>query len=508
MRIVSAPDAARRTFDVCVVGSGASGAITAAVLAERGLSVLVLEQGTAIPPGTDHDDVEDPDTWAYARDGDGWSKEGYPWSAMAFGGGTVFYGGISFRYEQRDLDPPPALLGDADYAHWGLRLAELEPHYDWVEERLGVSGPSHGKVGDYVFPHYARGSLPHTAMGGALAQGARALGLTPLATPMAISGSRDGHGPGCAELTPCTGFTCPVNAKADVISRVLARAEGDVSVALDTRAVRFVDSAAGRAHRLEVLGGSPRGRHTIRAGRFVLAANAIQSAALLLRSADRREPDGMGNSSGQVGRHLAMKNSVYVRGRVRERIVAHQPLRHRYSSVCVLDHLRGEEFPGQVGGIIYEANPWEDPEADRPGAGSLLQLECLLGDRPQARNMVRLAKSRDRDGLVRIVMDYRQHPLDAERLDVLQGRARDVLRAAGAERTEAVDSGFATGSTHLHGTLRAGADPATSVTDRTGRLHDYDNVWSADGATFPFAGNFNPTLTIQANARRIAVGIA
>ncbi len=503
MDFVDISEASRRVFDVCVVGSGASGTIAAVTLARRGLSVLVIEQGRPVRPGSHLDDHTDPDGWAFARDRGRWTQTGYPWSAQAVGGGTVFYAGVSFRYHQRDLTPHPNFLAEAAYPHWELSRDELDEHYAWVERELAIAGPSDEAVGDYSFPRYTRQSLPYTAPGRVLAEGARNSGLRPVPTPVAISAVADDFGPGCGQLTSCTDHACPVGAKADVASRLLGRCD-NLSLLAETRVIRLHAARAGLASTVDVLHTATRTAATIRARRFVLAANAIQSAALLLRSASDLERSGMGNSSGLVGRYLGMKNSCYLRGSTRPRQDDYTPLRHRYSSVSILDWLYHESFEHGIGGLIYEANPWDG--SFRRGAMPL-QVECIVGDRPRYRNQVRLSDTRDNHGAPRIVIDYIPHRLDLARLRILGNRATEVLQQIGVPAVRRISSQFHLGSTHLHGTLRAGTDPKSSVTDRNGKLHDYENVWVADGSTFPFSGNLNPTLTIQANSRRVASAI-
>ncbi|MFD9477508.1 MULTISPECIES: GMC oxidoreductase [Streptomyces] len=505
-RFLSLEEASRRTFDVCVIGSGASGGVAAATLAGRGLSVLVVEQGRRVLPGTNLEDNLDPDGWAYARLRGKWTTSGHPWSGQAFGGGTIFYAGVSFRYHEKDFAPGPELMGDAAYEHWDLTRESLDPHYDWVEEQLAIAGPSAAEVGAYHFPRYPREELPFTTQGNIIAKAASEIGMSPLATPVAISGVADRFGPGCSPSSPCTSHSCPVSAKADVASRLLSGDPGDLSVVLEARVARLVPGRGTTVTATELISSGDHGSGTarVRAHRFVVAANAIQSAALLLRSASAEEPEGLGNSSGLVGRYLAMKNSSYLRGYVDQPPAAYTALKHRYSSVSMLDHLYGEEFPDGIGGLIYEANPWEGVAR---GRGIPLQLECIVGDRPRFTNRVLLMKDKDKHGLPRVAIDYTPHRRDLTRLRSLVQRTDELLRMAGARATRRIPSYFQLGSTHLHGTLRAGQDPRTSVTDGLGRLHDHDNVWIVDGSTFPFSGSLNPTLTIQANARRIASSI-
>lgn len=107
-------------------------------------------------------------------------------------------------------------------------------------------------------------------------------------------------------------------------------------------------------------------------------------------------------------------------------------------------------------------------------------------------------------GLPQIMIDYTTDPRDTARLAYMLQRSADWLKAVGANAIQHAPSNFAMGSTHLHGTCRAGDDARTSVVDANGRVHSLDNVYVADGSYMPYPGGLNPTLTIQANAFRIA----
>jgi paromamine 6'-oxidase/6'''-hydroxyneomycin C oxidase/2'-deamino-2'-hydroxyparomamine 6'-oxidase len=102
------------------------------------------------------------------------------------------------------------------------------------------------------------------------------------------------------------------------------------------------------------------------------------------------------------------------------------------------------------------------------------------------------------------MIDYTTDPRDAARLAYMVQRSTDWLKAAGATDIQHERSNFTMGSTHLHGTCRAGNDARTSVVDANGRVHSLDNVYVADGSYMPYPGGLNPTLTIQANALRIS----
>jgi len=134
------PEQVAREYDVCIIGSGAAGSIAARELVEAGFEVLVLEQGPFVRDGMTYDEVLRLSEPAYGRMANGcWGLVGYPWTTCNVGGGTVFYGGASFRYREVDFDAGEH-LPDADLpVRWPYGYGELAPYYDEVESLLEIA---------------------------------------------------------------------------------------------------------------------------------------------------------------------------------------------------------------------------------------------------------------------------------------------------------------------------------------------------------------------------------
>jgi len=495
------------TADVCVVGSGASGAIAASVLALAGRKVLLLEEGARLAKDATYAEARAESERAYVRTPEGkWHLVGNPWTVRAFGGGMSWFAGIAFRYREVDFDASSYTATDALDPIWPINYEDLRPYYDQVEQILGVARQPNA---DPLEPAGAPPPLPphpYSFRGRLLAEAAVALGLKPFPTPLAINSVKYAGSPRCERLTSCTERQCPVGAKATAIARILEPLEGlsNLHIHTSSKAIHLLQSRPTRVSAVEWIDLETRRSKTTRIRCVVLAANAVQSAALLLRSTSRWAPTGMGNRSDQVGRGLSFKVSGYAAGSIKARgaaVPSGRGTNGMHSTVAFSDYYLDAECPSGLGGMLYEANPVaQDPNDDR----LTLRLHFLAGDQPMATNLVRLAKRKSSLGLNLLTLDYTTSTVDSERGDYLASRAEALLRAAKAEDIVRQGSNYQYGSGHLHGTCRAGSDPSTSVVDSDGRVHTLDNVFVVDGGYMPFAGGVNPTLTIQANALRIA----
>lgn len=496
-----------RLYDVCIIGSGAAGSVVAWHCVREGLDVVVLERGDHVGERT-FDEIMEGSEPAFARDAKGcWSLTGYPWTSCSVGGGTVFYGGASFRLRQVDFDAS-AHLGDGDLpVAWPYSYDDLEPYYTAIERAIGVSGDN--GAGDPTFPGPVTAHhLPPVASSypaDRLRAAAPAVGLTGFPTPLAVRTEPLGDRLACQFDAPCMNRRCVHGAKGDVWTVFLRNLAACPNFTLLSRHAveRLVRSDVTTVDHAEVLRlDEPGLRRRVRARKFVLAGNAIQSAALLLRSADRYTPTGLGNSSGLVGRGLCFKVSENVEGYLADVDVPPSTHRGPFSTVAFTDAYLAEDAPSGLGGLIYENRP--EIEGPMREAGRIIRVECLLADQPVQGNQVRLSNELGPVGMPYVVLDYRTHPRDGARLEYLVERATQLVREAGATFVRRQPTGYEGGSCHFHGTVRGGDNEQTSVADNSGRLHDVDNVYVGDGGFFPFPGAVNPTLTIQAHALRVA----
>lgn len=482
-------------FDVVIIGSGAAGAVAADTFVRAGLRTLLLEEGARLDIGTTNAEVDAQAEYALAGNStQGWSPRGWPWSTRNLGGGTVFYGGASFRYRDFDFDPSDLIHVEGLPVKWPIDACELVPFYEEMESTLCI---------DHAGFEHENLQAPSTLSLPAehLWKAALRLGMCPRPTPLAINRSQ------CDNCSLCISAQCTRGAKRDAVNSLIGPLADMPNLLLLTgvKAIALTQEHQNHASAVRCLDPSNGQVRSIRGLRFVLACNAIQTAALLLRSITRHAPRGLGNDYDMVGRGLCMKLSEYSQGVVhttRQELDDH-PIGYRgpFSTVCTLDHYLDENCPTGVGGLIYEAK--HDDWSLLQGEGLIVRVETVIADHPSLGNRIQLSSAKDSLGLPRLMIDYTTSPKDLARLAYMVERSADWLKAAGARDILHTPSNFAMGSTHLHGTCRAGDDPRTSVVDRDGKLHSLDNVYVADGSYMPYPGGLNPTLTIQANALRI-----
>lgn len=507
-------NAAKNAYDVCVVGSGASGAVLAARCVAAGLSVVVIERGRLLSESDTLDDLLENSEMAYARDAKGcWGLTGYPWTTSNVGGGTAFFGAAFYRYRRTDFKISRH-VPDADMdVDWPYQYDDLEPYYDSIENIVGVAGDDHQN--DSTFPGNSALRLPCVSRSDAgvhIAEAGRSRGMLPFYPPLAIATVPHRGRRACVGDAPCMDRRCPYGAKGDAqtifLNHITTRS--DVAVVAGAIALRFERRRKRCIESVSVLSTETGENRTIRARTFASCANAIQSSAILLRSADSWSPSGLGNDYDLLGRGLCFKLSANVQGLIPSEIIGLNsksgPRYHGnngpYATVAFTDHYIDQEFPSGVGGLITEdrlSTPYSMGQEYE-----LARMECILADQPAMSNRVRLSRQKNEFGIPRVVIDYQTHPRDSARLQCLSEQASALLKLAGARYGKLEPTGYQEGSCHLHGGVRGGKSPSTSVCDSDGRLWGVDNVFSADGGFFPYPGGVNPTLTIQAHALRVA----
>lgn len=500
-------------YDAVVIGSGFGGAMAARELVAAGWRVLMLERGGWVQRGPQnwHADGAFTMTPHYAEDSAYRVLQGRRWGVQRLctnvGGPSVFYGGASFRFRERDFASAPEIVGGSGAA-WPLDYAALEPFYTQAERLLAVAGAAGEDPTEP--PRSAPYPHPPARLAEAsrrIAEAARSLGLHPFRIPLAIAES------GCRACTTCDAFACAVSAKNDLATRVIPGllAEG-MELRADAVAVRLV----ARGERIEAVECADRvtgARFTVRAGTVVLAAGALATPHLLLASGvERANPAGH-----LVGRYLMRHCNAMTYGIFPRRP---NPANEHHKQVAIHDFYWGDDAPGaprgklgnlqQVmtppAGLLAHVLPKPVADALAPAVAHLTGLLSVAEDQPREENGVRIdASSIDRFGLPGLAVQHHYTPRDLAARRALVRRAKQVLRRAGALGT--VTWKVSTFS-HAVGTVRMGEDERTSPLDADCRYRGMENLYVTDGSVFPTSAGVNPSLTIAANALRVGRRIA
>lgn len=466
----------------------------------------------------------------------------------AVGGTSLHYNAKFPRFWKQDFHTLSDLgpQADAQVADWPISYDDLAPFYDEVERTIGVQGDvtkmpartleQSPRSGQFVMPPNPTGYAARL-----LAAGAEAIGWNPYPYPAAVNSQPFDGRPACNSCGLCSGFGCPINARGDALTSYLNPAvlAGRVRV-IERAAVFRIDTSADGSRATAVRYHDAEGvEHSLSADKILLAASPIHTARLLLLSANAAHPTGLGNRSDQVGRNM-MFHYFTVGGAFFERDV--QSLRAQSTTVQV-DDLVGP-FTGPA--ITALGVPWIKGGLVQVGSGLPLLNEAYfyagLGiphglphksamrsslarrriagiqfvgeDVPQANNRVDLDPTvKDWHGLPVARVTWSPHAHEKASAQYTAPLLLAWLRAVPGSVGAVVTPGPLLGdhpqnTAHHAGTARMGSDPATSVCDAMGRLHDCGNVHVVDGSLFPTFPGFNPTLTILANALRIARGIA
>jgi choline dehydrogenase-like flavoprotein len=505
-------------FDLCIIGSGFAGSMIASELASTGKRIAIVEAGDwddreatlrAVAQGTVP--LTTPtylDSPISVHAGQDWARG---WSHNV--GGHLWWTAFALRPMETSFRTS-SLYGVGE--DWPISYDELEPYFCKAEDELGVSGDS--SIGPRRSRPYPMQAMPFSYADEKVIAALRALGVKSGALPVARNRvARRGRAACCFSGT-CG--TCPTTAKyrADLAHVQSAIAAKNVTLFKQHVGLRLVLDARGRVdHLLCAL--PDRSERTISAGTFVVACNTVESARLLLASAQDGHPRGLGNRHDQVGRYLMDHMDVAAGGRSPAPLFMHRsavavlvrqfedgPLRKEragffFTPGASFDALSTAKMLVEEQGLFGE--PFKQGLLDSLShvVGMSAQLEML----PVAGNRVELDPDhRDllgRPGL-RITLrcgEYEQRGAAAA-YEVMSA----VLKKMGITQVFGGPEILGSGA-HAMGTTRMGTDPARSVVDRRLRVHDVDNLYVASSATFPTSnGAANPTLTLVALSLRLA----
>jgi choline dehydrogenase-like flavoprotein len=540
---------ATETFDVCVIGTGAGGGVMIQELTAAGFRVVALQRGPFLKPGDFDDDelrtvirdeVFSPNqVETYRFDEKSPTETGkFNMTADCVGGTITHWAGWSWRFRPDDFrvlssDGP---VSGASLADWPITYDELEPFYERAEWEFGVSGDA--TANPFGAPRkkgYPNPAHPGRASSARVAAGARKLGHHPFPTPMAINSQPYGARPECAYGGACQQYGCQIGAKATTLSVSLpkALATGKLDLRPNVMAREITVGADGRARSVRYLD-EKRREHEVFARHVVVAGNAMGTPHLLLMSTSGSFRHGLANGSGLVGRNLTYHHFPAVNFTIDEPALSFAGVE---SHVALDDLHASDPKRGFIrGGVVADFNmlmkqPLAYAFMGFPGYpakrrwGSDLKrylrqfpravgLVGICEDLPMEDNRVDLdPKIKDRFGLPVPRITHRQHPNDLAMNRWYAKRLLELADAAGAvekwaPQLEGIsltdERSAAKGSAHFHGTCRMGHDPTRSVVDEWCRSHEVPNLWIVDGSVFPTSAGYNPTLTILANAYRVA----
>jgi gluconate 2-dehydrogenase alpha chain len=547
--------------DVVIIGVGAAGGILAAELGKAGMKVIGLERGPRLTTAdfNPHDELRyfqrqdlrpnvklQPITWrpnANAR-GNPVPVQNYGNQA---GGGTVHYGTVSWRFHEDDFRArsqtierygASAIPQDSSLVDWPLSYADLEPYYDQAEYDLGVSGKA-GNVqgrkidGGNVFEAPRRREYPLPALqvdqsGVIFDATARKLGYHPFPTPRAIISEPYKGRPACTYCGFCQAFGCHVGAKSSILVTKLPEADATGNFKLLTGAMCYRVNSDNSGRVTGVSYWAPDGSdNTIEAELVILTPFIYDNTRLLLLSKTDKFPNGLANSSGQVGKHLMahMMARAFVTFDDRYVNVFMGPSAQKHTiddfNADNFNHggtnfIRGSQISidtvnlqgGPIGATTMNPPPgiprWGAAYRDflakyyARHASMVAQTENL----PYADQTIDLDPNvRDQWGLPapRLTYDWRR-PNELARVEFMLKKMEELGHAMGATHVWRAPLGPGAPGAHHEGGTRMGSDPKTSVVNRYGQSWDVPNLFVVGSSTFPSMSGFNPTLTIQALA--------
>ena len=499
-------------YEVIIIGTGAGGGALAYRLAKAGKRILILERGPFLPREKENWDTNAVFLESRYHTKEVWSdkdgKDLHPGTGYWVGGNTKVYGAALFRLREKDFE---VLLHKGGVSPaWPVKYDAFEPYYTEAEKLFRV----HGKQGiDPTEPRrseeYSYPPISNEPRIQEIQESLEKLGLRPAPCPLGLQRDETNLlASPCIRCDSCDGFPCLLHAKAD--SDILCIREimhlPNVTLLTEAKVTGLRTNASGTT--VEAVDAELRGANATFFGDIVaVCCGAINSAALLLRSANDKHPRGLANGSDLVGRNFMFHQSDAILA------LGKEPNRSSFMKTMTLNdfYFGDADYPFPMGNIQpvgsfhaemmkEDAPPLTPDFALSTMATHAVPWWLTTEDLPDPDNRVRVVD----DG---IRLEYT--PNNVESFDRLRDKWIATLKEAGhAERWGHLRAFFKKripleGIGHQNGTCRFGTDPTTSVLDVDCRTHEVGNLYVVDGSFFPSCGAVNPSLTIVANALRV-----
>ncbi len=529
------------TADILIVGTGIAGAMAGAKLAEKGLSVAFLETGRRIdrfdaverfwsaaaktPPSPyPNDDTAphpltiDPEGY-YQQQGPELFRSTYE---KLVGGTTWHWLGTCLRHVPADFKLK-SLYGHG--VDWPYDYDELEPFYLEAEKEIGVAGNSAEDLGSPRSGDYPMPMIPVTYMDRYFNTRLEGSSFIARPTPQGRNSTTHANRPPCCGNASCVPI-CPIQAKYDATVHVAQAEKAGAKVHDRTTATRLNVGPYGRIASVDFRRAD--GSVGTASGKVVVvAAHAIETPRLLLNSAQEGAPNGVANSSDQVGRNLMDHPATVVYGETADPVWPYRgPI-----STSGFEDLRDGDFRRDRAAfriqISNDGHSWPKgaPESTaqdlarqglrgdeldttlRDVTSRQVSLASLVEQSPDAENRITLDPDKnDANGmpLPRIRYDFSEYTRAG--LDAAAETQKEILKAIGARNIGQMSE--YQGSGHVIGTVRMGKEAANAVVDADLRSFDHRNLFVLGSGTFPTSATANPTLTIAAMTLRAVEPIA
>jgi choline dehydrogenase-like flavoprotein len=496
--------------DLLVVGAGAGGVTLAQRLARAGWRVVILEKGPFWDPDRDWVSDEKASGHLYWTDtrvigGNDPIEMGKNNSGVGVGGSMTHFAGYTPRFHPSDFE---VKTRDGVGADWPISYWDLRESFERLERELPVAGQDWPWGDPHTYPHAAH---PIAGAASIAWEGALKHGIEMRVGPVSITNGRFGNRPHCIYRGFCL-QGCKVNAKASpLITHLPDAIEHGVEVRADAMAVRVeIDESSGRCTGVTYVRDG-REEHQ-RADAVAVCGYAIETPRLLLHSTSRRFPNGLANSSDQVGRYVMVQGATQVAGRFPYELRMYKAPPPEVSSeqfyetdesrgfargfsiqtisplpIGWAEHVTAEGHWGQsLREYMRDYNHW-----------SVLGVLCEL--LPQAENRVTLAGEKDANGMPVATFSHSLCENDKANVAYATKVLEEIWDGASAQETLKIDR-----YAHLVGGCRMGFSADDSVVDSSHRAWEVPNLLIADGSVFPTQGAANPALVIMALSDRLA----